>query len=287
LVEAEEGLTWERWRAIFGAAESLGFESIWISDHLASPWLPDRRGLEAWVALTVAAAETSRVRLGSLVSPATFRQPGLLGRIAASVQALSGGRLTVGLGLGWNAAEHQALGIPFPRPAERARLLARTIAAVRGAAPVLVGGGGTRRTLPIVAQYADEWNLTTASAEVYAERSAVLARLCARTGRDPCAIRRSVAVGYLTGRDAEDITRRARRMQGWVPPLAAVPLHQVPVAARAMGWVVGTPAEMVQHLRRLRAAGIDRVMLGHYDQADLDVLDLVAREIMPHLVDTQ
>src|SRR6185369_14798777 len=98
LVEVEEGLTWARWRALFGAAETLGFESIAVSDHLCSPWSVERHGLDAWLALTVAAAETQRVRLGTLVSPVTFRPPAVLARMAESLFELSGGRLTVGLG---------------------------------------------------------------------------------------------------------------------------------------------------------------------------------------------
>src|SRR3954454_21442941 len=104
LVEVEEGLTWARWRTVFGAAERLGFESIWGSDHLCSASAPGRGGLDAWVALSVAAAETVRIGMGALVSLVTLRPAAIVGRIAESVRALSGGRLTVGLGLGWNEA---------------------------------------------------------------------------------------------------------------------------------------------------------------------------------------
>jgi alkanesulfonate monooxygenase SsuD/methylene tetrahydromethanopterin reductase-like flavin-dependent oxidoreductase (luciferase family) len=277
LVEVEEGLTWERWRAIFGAAERLGFESVWLSDHLCSPWTADRHGLETWIALTVAAVETRRIRLGTLVSPVTFRQPVLVARQAESLQTLSAGRLTVGLGLGWNRAEHQAFGIPFPPMNERARMLEQTSTLLEGVAPILIGGSGERWTLPIVARYADEWNLTTSSASVYAERSEVLGRLCARIGRDPGSIARSVAVGYLIGRDPADLARRWRHMQTWVPPIAGLDLHGV----LDLGWVVGTVAESVAHVRSLGEAGVERVMLGHYAQTDLDALELIAAEVLP------
>jgi alkanesulfonate monooxygenase SsuD/methylene tetrahydromethanopterin reductase-like flavin-dependent oxidoreductase (luciferase family) len=279
LVEVEEGLTWERWRAIFGAAERLGFESVWLSDHLCSPWTADRHGLETWVALTVAAVETRRVKLGTLVSPVTFRQPALVARQAESVQALSAGRLTVGLGLGWNQAEHHAFGIPFPPVNERARVLEQTIALLKGVAPILIGGSGERWTLPIVARYADEWNLTTSRVAVYAARSEVLGRLCAQIGRDPWSIARSVAVGYLIGRDAADLARRRRRMQAWVPPIAGLDVQGV----LDLGWVVGTASESVAHLRSLGEAGIERVMLGHYAQTDLDALELIATEVLPRV----
>jgi len=275
LVEVEEDLTWERWRAIFGAAEQLGFESLWVSDHLCSPWSDSSRGLDAWVALSVAAAETSRVRLGTLVSPVTFRPPGVLARMAESVQALSRGRLTVGLGLGWNTAEHHAFGIPFPPIADRARLLEETVGLLHGVAPVLIGGMGERWTLPLVARFADEWNLTTSSIAVYAERSAALARRCAEVGREADAIRRSVAVGFLVGRDTADLQSRLQRMEVWVPPLRGGGL----AAARRMGWLVGTVDHVAEGLGALANAGLERVILGHYAQDDLEVLELVAQHL--------
>jgi alkanesulfonate monooxygenase SsuD/methylene tetrahydromethanopterin reductase-like flavin-dependent oxidoreductase (luciferase family) len=275
LVEVEEGLTWERWRAICGAAEKLGFESLWVSDHLCSPWSSAGAGLDAWVALGVAAAETHCIALGTLVSPVTFRPPGVLARMAESVQALSGGRLTVGLGLGWNAAEHRAFGIPFPPIGERARLLEQTVGLLDGVAPVLIGGMGEQWTLPLVARWADEWNLTTSSVEVYVAKSQVLARLCAAAGRDALHIRRSVAAGFLIGHDTDDLWRRLERMQAWVPPLRGRGLD----AAREMGWLVGTPGDVKHQLAELAMAGVGRVMLGHYAQDDLQVLELVAQRL--------
>ena len=111
LVEVEEGLDWDHWRATCTAAERLGFDSVWLSDHLQSPW-PDRpHGLETWTALTVAAAETRRIVLGPLVSPVMFREPAIVARMAESLHALAHGRFVLGLGLGWNADEHAAAGI--------------------------------------------------------------------------------------------------------------------------------------------------------------------------------
>ncbi len=275
LVEVEEGLTWPRWRAVFGAAEQLGFESVWTSDHLCSPWGGMQRGLEAWTALAVAAAETRRVRLGPLVSPVTFHQPAILTRMASGLAELSGGRFTLGLGLGWNRAEHDAFGIPFPGVAARAELLRATARLVHGV-PLLIGGMGERSTLPLVAELADEWNMTTASPEVVQQRSAVLARLCGDIGRNPAEIARSVAVGYLIGRDAAGLRERSQRMQEWVAPLAEVTLDEVPAKASAMGWLVGTTSEVVERMRALEAVGIYRIILGHYDLDDMDALELVS-----------
>jgi alkanesulfonate monooxygenase SsuD/methylene tetrahydromethanopterin reductase-like flavin-dependent oxidoreductase (luciferase family) len=276
LVEAEEGLDWERWRAILRIAERLEFDSIWLADHLQSPSVPARHGIEAWSALAVAAAETSRLRLGPLVSPVTFREPALMARMAEALDALSDGRFTLGLGLGWNAGEHATHGIPFPSVAERIRRLVEAVELTRAMCSrtrVLIGGMGEKATLPLVARYADEWNLTTASADVVAQRSATLAGL----GRDPATVERSVAVGVLVGRDEDALRTRLTRLRHVVPNLDSV------CAARAMGWVAGTPDEIVEQLQMLARAGIGAAMLGIYDFDDLEALELIARDVMPRL----
>jgi alkanesulfonate monooxygenase SsuD/methylene tetrahydromethanopterin reductase-like flavin-dependent oxidoreductase (luciferase family) len=284
LVESEEGLDWERWRATCSAAERLGFESVWISDHLVSPWSPRRHGLEPWVALSVAAAETHRVRLGPLVSPITFRQPAILARMGEALDSLSHGRFVIGLGLGWNAAEHAQFGIPFPPLGERTRLLVSTIQALGDVhAPLLIGGSGPRSTLPIVARYADEWNLTTASVEFYLERSQRLAKLCAEIGREPNAIKRSVAAGLLIGRNPEELRVRSQRMKELISPLATIDTDAVAAAAQAMGWVTGTPMDIVAALRPLANAGVDLAILGHYDLDDVAALESIATDVMPAL----
>ncbi|MGI9148358.1 MAG: LLM class flavin-dependent oxidoreductase [Chloroflexota bacterium] len=290
LVETEEGLDWKRWRKAYMAAERLGFESVWASDHLASAWVPQSHGLEPWVALSVAAAETRRVRLGPLVSPITFRRPALVARMAEAIDDLSLGRFVLGLGLGWNADEHTRFGIPFPPLSERARLLADGIEQVRDVlggrhVPLLVGGSGLRSTLPLVARYADEWNLTTASLDVYQARSQRLDGLCSELGRDPKAIRRSIAVGCLIGSDLADLRARGRRLQRAVPPLAHAEddADALVQAARGIGWVAGTPADIVAMLRPLSQAGVDLAILGHYDLDDDAALELIANHVMPAL----
>jgi F420-dependent oxidoreductase-like protein len=312
LVEAEAGLTWERWRRIMRAVEALGFESLWLSDHFLSLSTNERESLECWVALTVAAAETTRLRLGPLVSPMTFRHPALLARMAVAVDNLSGGRLVLGVGAGWNDAEHHAFGLPYPPARERLDLLEESVEVIRrllgdGPAhfagrhyqldgadlqpkaaqhprlPLLIGGMGEQRTLPIVARYADEWNLTTADPALYRAKSARLAACCEAIGRDPATIARSVAVGLLVGRDAAELRARCEALQRLLPRLGALALDEVPDAMRAVGWVVGTPAAIVPGLRALADAGVARAMLQLTDQTDLAALELVAREVMPQL----
>ncbi|HLH22695.1 MAG TPA: TIGR03560 family F420-dependent LLM class oxidoreductase [Chloroflexota bacterium] len=312
LVETEDGLTWDRWRRIVAAVERLGFESLWLSDHFLSLSSSERESLECWVALTVAAAETTRVRLGPLVSPMTFRPPALLARMAVAVDHLSGGRLVLGVGAGWNDVEHRAYGIPYPPARERLDLLAEGIEVIRrlceeGPAhyvgryyqldgadlqpkprqrprlPLLIGGMGERRTLPLVARYADEWNLTTADPALYRAKSERLAACCREIGRDPATIARSVAVGLLVGRDAAELGARCEVLRRLLPRLAPLSLGEIPEAMRAVGWVVGTPAEVAAQLRALAAAGVERAMLQLTDQTDLAALELVAHEVMPEL----
>ncbi len=283
LVEAEEGLDWEHWRGVYRTAECLGFESVWLSDHLESPWSPERHGLETWTALAVAAAETTRVSLGPLVSPVTFRPASIIARMTESLSHLSGERFVLGLGLGWNASEHATAGIAFPPIPERTQLLADAIARIKCVlgerqAPLLIGGKGPRSTLPMVARHADEWNITTSSVVEYQVASAELDRQCQKIARDPREIRRSVAMGVLIGRDAAELRARADRMRTFVPPLAEEP---DPVdAARKMAWVVGTPDDIAAHLR---AFDVDRVILGYYDVADREALELIASDVLPRV----
>jgi alkanesulfonate monooxygenase SsuD/methylene tetrahydromethanopterin reductase-like flavin-dependent oxidoreductase (luciferase family) len=162
---------------------------------------------------------------------------------------------------------------PQPKPVQRPRI------------PLLVGGMGERRTLPLVARYADEWNLTTASAELYRARAERLAACCRAIGRDPATIQRSVAVGFLIGRDEAELHGRCRVMQQLVPRLAPLETAAVSAEMEGVGWVVGTPAQMVARLRALADAGVQQAILQLNDQTDLAALELVAGEVMPAIGD--
>jgi F420-dependent oxidoreductase-like protein len=311
LIEGEAGLTWDRWRRIVASVEALGYESLWRSDHLLSLLDDGRESLETWVALTLAAAETTRLRFGPLVCPMTFRHPSLLAKMAADVDALSGGRLILGVGAGWNECEHRAFGIPFPPLRERMEMLEEGIEVIvrllgvepahfsgrhyrlaganlrpqagqRSRIPLLIGGGGERRTLRMVARYADEWDvpgdLTPAA---YCAKSARLTEYCRAINRDPGEIRRGVSTAYLIGRNESELRRRSQVLQQLLPSLAAVDTSAVPETLRTSGWRVGTPDQIAADLRALAAEGVQRVILLHYDQTDYEALELVAREVMP------
>jgi F420-dependent oxidoreductase-like protein len=310
LIECEEGLTLERWRLLGARVEELGFESLWLSDHFVSSIDQQRDSLESWVALTLTAAETSRVRFGPLVCPMTFRHPALLARMAAAVDLLSNGRLVLGLGAGWNEREHRAFGLPFPPLKERMAMLeegievlhrlwadeparfsgvyyqlqeaaARPKPAQHPQVPLLIGGAGDR-SLRTAARYADEWDAPGGlSPAAYRARSERLDEYCRELDRDPAEIRRCLSMAYLIGRDQADLHRRAEALQRLFPRLAELDTSVVPDALRASGWRVGTPQQIALDLLSLAEVGVERVILQHNDQRDFDALELIATEVMP------
>jgi F420-dependent oxidoreductase-like protein len=311
MLEGQEGLDWGRWRRYAQRVEALGYESLWRSDHFFSLMgRSERDALETWVSLADLAAHTSRLRFGPLVCSMTFREPSLLARMAAAVDDLSGGRLVLGVGAGWNEREHEAFGLPFPPVGKRMDMLEEGIQVLQAlftgekvsfsgkhyslkdaemhprpvqhpGPPLLVGGGGEKRTLQIVARYADEWNGFAPSAELYKQKLAVLERHCEAARRDPATIKRSVMAAFIVGRDAAEIRHRAEGIQGVLTAMAQTPVEQLPEMMRARGWLVGTPSQVIEQIKELEALGISRIMLQHHNQADEEVVDLIAREIMP------
>jgi F420-dependent oxidoreductase-like protein len=311
MLEGQEGLTWDLWRQIIARVEELGFESLWHSDHFLSILDSHRASLDTWVALTLAAAETTRLRFGPLVCPMTFRHPSLLARMAAAVDTLSGGRLVLGVGAGWNTQEHRTFGIPFPPFKERMHMLEEGIEVIvrlwgdgpahfagryyqldganphpkptqRPRVPLLIGTTGQGRMLQIVARYADEWDVPgITSPTAYRARRERLAAYCRDINRDPHTIRRCVSTAYLIGRNAEELRHRGAAMQQLIPGLAEYNPVTVPDILRAEGWLVGTPDQIIVQLRGLADEGVERVMFQHNDQTDFDALELLARDVRP------
>jgi F420-dependent oxidoreductase-like protein len=306
MLEGQEGLTWERWFAIADRVESLGLDSLSRSDHFFSLMgHPDRPALECWTSLTALAQRTQRIRFGPLVSPMTFRHPALLARMAAAVDLLSNGRLVVGLGAGWNDAEHQAFGIALPPLKERFDRLEEGIAVIkalwsggpvdlegryyslrraasyprpmqRPAPPVLIGGDGEIRLLRIVAKDADEWNSHAPGPEVYKVKRAKLEEHCRAVGRDPDEIHRSWMGGIVIGRDASEVAEKGRWMQSFLSALSGVQADAAPDVLRRRSWIVGTPDQAASQLEAWSALGIERVMFQWYNLDDLDGLGLLA-----------
>lgn len=302
MIEGQNGLTWPRWQRLVAAVEALGFAGLYRSDHYTNANPPDKASLELWVSLTWLASHTERIAFGPLVSPVSFRHPTMTARVAAAVDDLSGGRLTLGLGAGWQEREHQNFGWQlldvaprFDRFEEGLEVITRLLQsdepvdfagdyyrlneaillprpARAGGPPILIGGNGPRRTLPLVARYAQEWNAVFMPLEEWRLRSAALDALLAAAGRRPDAVRRSMMTGC---RYAADEAALAERLAG--TPLSADEL-------RARGLVVGTGPEVVDQLGRLAEAGLDGVMLQWLDLDDLNGLESLAHAVLPHFV---
>ena len=293
MIEGQEGLSWDRWRSICLDADRLGFASLRRSDHLISLMgAPDRDCIECWTSLALAAEWTRRIEIGPMVSPMTFRLPSVLAKIAASVDALSGGRLLLGVGAGWNENEHTVYGIPFMTERERFERLESGIKTmreiwdmtnpkpVRNPIPLLMGGKGAKRTLPLVAREATEWNLSRLDGDMFRERREVLEQCCRDIGRDPSTIRRSVMTGYLIGRTRSELLERAAKMREVVTGLKALSPEEV-LENRRQPWLIGTPEEIAGRMRELSRLGIDLFMLQHFLLDDSDGLELLASEVLP------
>ena len=307
MIEGQEGLTWERWWRLAAAAEDLGYESLCRSDHLTGLSGQSKRpSLETWASLVALAARSKRIRFGPMVSPLTFYHPVILVKSAAAVDALAGGRFDLGIGAGWNEHEHAMFGVPFPPLKERMDRLecgARAIRALDGDKPVtleqpyyplknaesyprpasgrtrlVIGGRGEKRTLAIVARYADEWNVTRVDVSAYPAKRAVLTSHCEAVGRNPDAIRRSLMVPLAIGRDTAEIARRIANARAVFP---ALPDGEA--AWRAAGFLAGPPAQVLADLDRWKAAGMQRVLLQMLDQEDIGALELFAKDVLPRL----
>lgn len=310
MIEGQEGLNWERWKRIVRATEDLGFESLWRSDHFFSLMGPrDRDALETFVSLVHVAESSSRIRFGTLVCSMTFRHPSLLARMAAGVDQLSGGRFILGIGGGWNVPEHEAFGIEFPPVKRRMDMLEDSAALIRALwdneqasyngrvfslkearlnpkpaqspAPLLIGGGGEKRTLRVVARFADEWNVPAMPIDRYRTKVEALEAHCERQKRDPGTIARSLMCAFLIGETEADVKKRVEAIQKVIPPLAQMPADGAAAMLRSRGWITGTPAEAVEQIQALEAEGVSRIMLQHHNQTDFQVLELIAKEVLP------
>lgn len=293
MVEAQEGLTWERWRRVVGDAERLGFASLRVADHLESVMgVRTREGVPAWSALHLAAEWTQRIELAPMMSPVTFYEPGVLLREAEAVDQLSGGRLLLGLGAGWNQAEHERFEVPFGDWTYRFDRLERSIQLMRrlwselpGARPLplLMGGTGPRRGLPLIARYAEEWNGMTSDPGAYRKSVAALDEACSAIGRDPGSIRRSLMTCFLVGRTRDELRERAVRLKEVLFWLDGDTPDEIIASARGQWPAVGTPDEAVERLRPFVDAGVELFLFQHFVHDDTAALELLAGDVMPRL----
>lgn len=299
--EPQQGASYATLLAVAKATEALGFDGFFRSDHYLK--MGEASGLpgptDAWITLAGLARETERIRLGTLVSPVTFRLPGPLAVSVAQVDEMSGGRVELGLGGGWFEQEHTAYGIPFPE--NRLALLEEQLAVVTGLwgtpvgesfsftgehyrlvdspalpkpvqpqVPLVVGGTGLKRTPRLAAQYAADYNSAFVSIDETGTRFAAVDAACRKIGRDPKTLTHSIAQVLCCGRDEAQVAKRA----------AAIGREVAEVRENGLA---GTPAEIVDKIGRFVETGTERVYLQMLDLADLDHLELVASEVMRQL----
>jgi F420-dependent oxidoreductase-like protein len=299
--EPQQGASYDTMLAHAQRAEHHGFHAWFRSDHYLA--MGDGDGLpgptDAWTTLAGLARETSTIRLGTLVSSATYRHPGILAVQVAQVDQMSGGRVELGLGTGWFEREHEAFGIPFPD--KRFGMLHEQLAIVTGywatpagatfsfegdhyslvdvpalpkivqeRMPVIVGGRGPRKTPQLAARYATEFNIGFGSLEKFAAVFDNVRAVCAEEDRDPATLSMSAAWSTIVGRDAAEIARRCEAAD-------------IDPTSDHSERLVGTPAEVIDQLGALREIGADRVYLQTVDMTDLEHLDLIAAEVLPHI----
>ena len=282
MIEGQEGVSWEDWLALARACEEHGVEALFRSDHYLSPTDPSRAALDAWTVIPALAAQTTRLELGTLVSPVSFRAPAVLANAAATANEIGGGRVSLGMGTGWMEAEHEAFGFPFPELKTRLRWLEEQIEAVRrywGERPhphVIVGGSGLSGTVGPAAKWADEYNTIFATPEECAERREKLAQACERAGRAPIpfSLMTACAIGRTPDEARERIRRRLDRAGQQVDP-------DEYRSKRGAASVLGTLDEAAEQLRLYEQAGVGRVMLQHLDHRDLELVALIGRELAP------
>jgi F420-dependent oxidoreductase-like protein len=298
-IEPQQGASYDDQLRVASRAEECGYEGFFRSDHYLAMSGDGQPGpTDAWVTLGALARETSRIRLGSMVTSATFRLPGQLAIAVAQVDAMSGGRVELGLGAGWFEAEHKAYGIPFPATGERFERLAEQFAIITGLwetkggfsyvgryyqvsdspglpkpvqsphPPLIVGGRGPKRTPMLAACFADEYNVPFATLQDTSAAYQRVREACAAIGREPMLF--SAAQTVAVGRDDAEVRRRAEA--------TGYPLERL----RQLG-LCGTPAEVVDRIGAFAEAGAGRLHLQVLDLTDLEHLDLIASEVAPQL----
>jgi F420-dependent oxidoreductase-like protein len=281
MIEGQEGVTWEEWSALAGTAEAAGFEALFRSDHYMPLGGGPGGSLDAWAIINALAALTSTIRLGTLVSPATFRHPSTLAREVVTADHVSNGRIELGLGAGWHEGEHRAFGFPFDSTKDRFDRLAEQMEIVHRSwtegpfdfdsrfyrlensdpqpkpvqepHPTLIAGGSAKpRGAALAARWADEYNTVYATVEECRERRERVAAACIEAGRDPIPF--SLMTSFAVDGDPTD--------------------HHP-------AWIVGSIDQMAQQLKALEEAGVQRVMLQHLEHRELEIVELLGRELIP------
>jgi F420-dependent oxidoreductase-like protein len=303
MIEGQEGVSWPQWVALAQACERHHIPTLFRSDHYMNldGQHPDRGSLDAWATLSALAAVTSTLRLGTMVSPATFRHPSELAKVVTTADHVSGGRVELGLGAGWHEREHEAYGFPFPPMRERLDILTEQLQIVLGTwteapfsfagahytlrdldaqprtiqqphPPLIMGGAAGPRSVALAARFADEYNTPFPTLDDVRRRREAVVRACEQTGRDPVPF--SIMTGVVVGADPAELRDRAARLteRTGLPDVASQPPG---------GWIVGTADSAAEQLAALRDAGVSRVLCQHLLHDDLDAVALIGDRLAP------
>ncbi len=318
MLESQQGLSYGDHVAIAKRAEANGLETLFRSDHYTSfPGPTGQPTTDAWTVMAGLARDTDRIGLGVLVSPVTFRHPGSFAKVVTTVDEMSGGRIEVGVGAGWNELEHRQLGLGFPPITDRADLMEDQLAilhglwgepdgwsydghqvsirdadfhpkpidvpgrprtAIGGARPrLLVGGQGSPRSYRLAARYADEFNLSSSGPAKAREAFAAVDAACVAIDRDPATLTHSTMAGVLIGRDEAEL---AARLTAVTDAVAAGEDEAAWIEERLERWVAGTPDQARETVRRFAAAGVERIMLQDFLPWDLDMIDVIGEVLV-------
>jgi F420-dependent oxidoreductase-like protein len=310
MIEGQEDVTWGDWRAIAAACEEHGVGTLFRSDHYLS--VDDRRersSLDAWMTIAALATITTRLRLGTLVSPATFRHPAVLAKSVVTADHVSGGRVELGIGAGWWEREHEAYGIPLPPVGPRLDALEEQLRLIRRywepgpfsfegehysateldalpkpvqqpRPPLVLGGKGGPRSLRLAVRYADEYNTVMSTATEIAAIRKRLDQACEAEDRDPASLPLSMMTGWLVGADQGELRNRAARLAQWK---GQGDDGDAFLADLRKGTIAGTVPEALEQLRELEQAGLTRLMAQHLLHRDLNAIELIGQEVVPAL----
>jgi F420-dependent oxidoreductase-like protein len=310
MVEGQEGVTWDEWVDLARTCEESGLEGLFRSDHYLSTINEGKLGsLDAWAVLSGLAAVTSSIRLGTMVSPATFRHPSTLAKMVATADHISGGRVELGMGAGWFEREHTAYGFDFPTTTERMDRLAEQLEIVQGEwsedefnfkgayytleglhaiprpvqrphPPIIIGGSGGPRSVALAARWADEYNTVFPTLEEARTRRSALDSALRMAGRPTDDYTFSLMTTCIVGRDEAELRRRAQDVLTRTENDKPVDDY---IAEASKQRIVGTTEQVIERLTRFAEAGVGRVMLQHLNHVDLDMVKLIGSELVPAL----
>lgn len=312
-VESQLGLNWPQWKRLSTEIERLGFAGIFVSDHFNTSGSPDANALELMIGLTYLAEHTTRVHFGSMVAPLSFRDPVFLARQAAALDDLSRGRMILGLGAGWDEAEHSMFGYELGEVSTRMDRLGEGLAVITGllrndapvsydgrfyqlreavlvgprragGPPIMVGGSGPKRILPLVARYADIWNAQRLTPNEFRQRSALLDRLLDEVGRQPSDVKRTITLPLFCGRDEAELEQRANWLRQFSPDWVDLPIETIFEILRPQfpSLTTGTPEEVVRQIHKYAEVGVQELVIQWAGFDDIGGLQLLSEQVLPH-----